>query len=117
MRKLLKWWKGRRWVYLGYTEVGYVYTEDAPRKKGKKGTAGTMHFWAWANNMKHRKYTWEVVHEPCTINWYKRLPGYQTTIIPWLEGGDIWKPIQHPIAVQGDLINFYKTGDTGNSQP
>lgn len=103
MKKVLEWWRGRKWVYLGQSELVWVEGED----KGKP--SGTiLHFYAWQNNMKVRKITCSDNTDNC-----KRRPWWHRDIVPWLEGGDIWKPISRPIAVQGNLVNFYN----GKSQP
>ena len=102
MKRLLRWWRGRKWVYLGQTELHYEGD-----KTGKKlQYAGVVHFWAWQNNMKVRK--WKYVGQ-CSFDrlsihdeWYNK------NIAPWLEGADMWKPITKPIAVTGTLVDFYK---------
>ena len=110
MKKVLEWWRGRKWVYLGQSELQhYSIANDTKEKKNIE--KAFVHFYAWQNNMKCRKYEF-----PYSRDWQQTLEKsewYHYELIPWLAGGDIWKPIKRPIAVQGNLVNFYN----GKSQP
>lgn len=104
LKSLWKWYKNRKWVYIGYSEWKYIYISGS--NKGKNGDAGVMHFYIWKNNDKIRKTRWSQINYLCDEKWTKGVQRYATEIIPWLEGADLWKPIQHPIATQGTVINY-----------
>jgi hypothetical protein len=108
MKKVLEWWRGRKWVYLGQTSLILSYTNRDTNVEVRKADC-MVHFYAWQNNMKKRKYKY-AGPDPDT---FERDQWYHKNVVPWLEGGDIWKPIAKPIAVQGNLVNFYK----GQQQP
>ena len=115
MKRLLRWWRGRKWVYLGQTKLNLVtYNANIKDEKGNPSVINTeveiIQFYAWQNSMKCRKF---VISENDTMARFKKDVWYHEHIVPWLEGGDIWKPIKRPIAVQGNLVNFYN----GKSQP
>ena len=105
MKKVLEWWRGRKWVYLGQTALEVVYTDRKTKKEVRPRTEQIVHFYAWQNNMKKRKFT---VSGGESLSHFKNDVWYDKNMVPWLEGGDIWKPISKPIAVQGNLVNFYK---------
>lgn len=98
MKKLLKWWQGRRWEYLGHSQLVRYAAADKEKKNPEK--AGVLHFYAWVNNQKKRKVEYSDGNSILKAGNY-----YQRAIVPWLEGADMWKPIDHPVAVRGTLIN------------
>ena len=101
LKQLHKWWRNRKWVYLGYTQLW------ADVGKPTERTVCSVHFYAWGNNLKKRK--WIIQGGPSyTESFLRNQPWYGTKVIPWLNGGDMWKPIQTPIAIAGNLIDFYK---------
>lgn len=104
MKKVLDWWRGRKWVYLGFSEL-------TATKQQKTIDIGVVHFWMWQNNNKIRKFDFQSTNY--SLSSFKAWNWYQKSMIPWLEGGDIWEPISTPIAVQGNLVNFYN----GKNQP
>ena len=63
-------------------------------------TVSVVHFYIRDKNEKKRKVD-KRPHDPYWTNW----PYYNTETLPWLEGGDMWKPVSHPVAVKGTLIN------------
>lgn len=99
LKPFLKWWQGRRWIYIGYT------TLEVEFKNRKKPTedAGTVHFFIWGNNQKRRKV---LIMGANGHKLREDAPFYQQNIVPWLHGADVWAPVQHKIATQGTLINY-----------
>jgi hypothetical protein len=81
-----------KWGYLGYTEMQYC--------DGDGKTVGIVHFYARDKNQKKRK----AVYKPEFIK-LSSIIYHEKEIVPWLEGGDMWKPILHPVAVKGTIIN------------
>src|SRR5262245_5774010 len=73
------------WVYLGWTEVSYA------DQRGKTTNKDTLQFYALTPDLKKRKanYVWP--------DQYMKAHGwYQQMVIPWLEGGNLYIPIQNP---------------------
>lgn len=108
MKNVLEWWRGRKWVYLGQTGLNIVYTNKTTNEEVDQKEC-FVHFYAWQNNMKKRKYKYGGPDSST----FEKDPWFHKHMMPWLEGGDMWKPISKPIAVQGNLVNFYN----GKNQP
>lgn len=86
-------WRYGEWRYIGYAEL---FNKIDPNKT----ITHVVHFYVRDKNEKKRKTEiWP--REPYLENWAY----YNTKVVPWLEGGDMWKPVSHPVAVKGTLIN------------
>jgi hypothetical protein len=85
-------WRYGKWRYIGYTELS--------NKKEPDKTTSVVHFYIRDKNEKIRKAE-KVPYDPFWTSW----TWYNINIVPWLEGGDMWKPVCHPVAVKGTLIN------------
>jgi hypothetical protein len=88
-------WRYGKWRYIGYSDLVY--------KSGTKKDqyADTIHFYVRDKNEKIRRIDYSghsIKNEAHEF--------YNQMIVPWLEGGDMWKPVCHPIATKGTIINY-----------
>lgn len=89
-----------KWEYLGWTQLHDVRHGEQCTKENE---TAVVHYYARVKNQKKRKVTFST---GSASPWMIRSGWYNRSVVPWLEGGDMWKPIQHPVAVRGTLINY-----------
>ena len=100
------WLRGKRWVYLGCNTLFYSdYVE--------KGYAATVHFYIRNGDQSKRKVEIATVFEYTRRN-IVHSQWYQENVVPWLNGGNLWKPIRSPLGIgapkdkDGKVVDFPK---------
>lgn len=83
-------WFRRKWDYLGWSEM---YFND---QNGKKARSNTVHF---SSRRGYRKVTYSA---PLDSLW-KNHAFYTQSVYPWLQGDNLYGPINHPSDYLKDL--------------